>query len=183
MYSGGRESVLLLHQLVKEGHDPTIIHVRHGRMTDYYERMVKRNAMRIHKTDAYYVFETDSYTYDAQFTHDGVFSVKLSDDEELYPHEFGNPVYIGYWKRDNPSQKTLIEHFKDYRVEKYKFPLADYRYHQIEKLWKKLPVEVQKNTVSSTGQGWNNLAKDLPLDVEKFTIRMKQKYGDDWEFN
>ena len=137
--------------------------------------------MRIHKTDAYYVFETNSYTYDATYTDDCEFDVNLGD-EVLYPHHHGTPVYIGYWKRDNPSQKALIEHFKSYRIDKYKFPLAEYKYHEIEEMWKELPIEIQKNTVSSTGQCWQ-MGKNLPLDEIKYTLRMKQKYGQDWEFS
>jgi len=162
LYSGGRESIILLHQMVKEGLKPTIFHIHHTRMSNYYERIVRRNAMRIQKTEAYYVWKTDNYRYRAGW-RDHHYFIYLDNNKELYPIHYGSPVYIGYWKEDNHSQKYCVEDLQFWNEDKYKFPLADFSWDDIQELWKELPQDVRDNTVSSSMIGWSQ-AKSLPYD-------------------
>jgi len=153
LLSGGKDSIMTLKHLVDEGHDPTILHFHTKKISDYYERLIKRNAMRIHRTPYYYVIKTETKNYDAFMDLEtGLYGVYLDEEEKnrVYPHEYGNPVYLGYFTRDCESMKQGIKFFQLYRPEKYKFPLRDLRESEIIESWQKLSPKIRRDTVSST---------------------------------
>lgn len=153
LYSGGKDSLLCLKHLVDEGHDPTILHFQTKKISDYYERLIRRNAMRIHRTPYYYVIKTETENYNAAYSYEtGLYSVYLDEEEEnsIYPHEYGDPVYIGLVASDNKSMKEGIRFLQIYRPERYRFPLGDSKFSKIIENWEELPIEIRRDTISST---------------------------------
>ena len=176
LFSGGKDSILTLKHVVEQGHDPTILHFQTKKISDYYAKLIKRNAMRIHRTPYYYTIKTDTKNYVAcNGTSAGSYFVCLDNEEDgelLYPRDYGCPIYIEYFKQDNKNMREGIEFMELYRPDLYRFPLKDLTQNQIIKEWQKLPLDIKRDTISST-LGWFKEFggktvgfKENPLEVE-----------------
>lgn len=153
MYSGGKESLLTLKHAVEQGYDPTIIHFKTKKISNYYEKIIKRNAMRVHRTPYYYVIKPDTVDYNAFTSYEtGHYGISMDDEGEnsFFPRDYGEPIYIGYWKRDNKSMKHAIGFLELYHKDSYRFPLKDMKFNEIIEEWGRFPSEIKHDTISST---------------------------------
>ncbi len=158
LYSGGKESLLTLKDSVDHGEDPTIIHIRTTKLSGLHEKRVKANAMKLHRTDAYYTYttETDSYyaywipyTIEYGYFHIGEPGKWAGDTTRL---DALGKLHIGYWRRDTPSIKEFIHNIEQHPhgEHKYHLPLKNMTQRQILTQWKQLPQPIRENTYSST---------------------------------
>ena len=153
LYSGGKDSLMTLKHLVDSGYDPTILHFHTKKISDYYERLIKKNAMRIHRTPYYYVIKTDTENYNASTEpKTGLYVVSINENQEsdVYPHEYGEPVYFGYSCTDHKSIQKAIKFLHYHRPERYKFPFKDMEEDKIIEKWEELPLKIRQDTISST---------------------------------
>lgn len=166
LYSGGVDSVLCLVKAVEQGIIPFIFHFHTQKLNKTHERMIRKTARLISPDSPFYVFETKTVGYRARadYPPDVCYEVCIDDPDgkgkRLNPLDHADYVIIGYTKWLYPKRKGRMRPIKKHQNtfingckkfgSPFIFPLADYTRNQIDEEFKKLPLEIRKNAVSTT---------------------------------
>jgi hypothetical protein len=161
MYSGGIDSVLCLKLLVEQNVTPIIFHVKTTKLTRNHERAARKNAKVISPMSPYYTIKTHTLDYNAAWTTKQKYFVYLdewaNEDDSFKPLEHVDKIAIGYFRNVGKriqgdtgiGQPEIIKTSGIYNLPMF-FPLKDKTSKEIDKMFSELPLEIQKNTVSST---------------------------------
>jgi len=165
MFSGGVDSIVCLSELVKQGIVPKLFLFQTWKMKNYHVQQIKRNARRISPNSQIYVFKprTIDYcaTWETRCDSKDFYSVSMDEycKHRFYPLELVNKLVIGYVDHEirgkrrkgeiGLAQPMLMNYAVQYRYPLI-FPLRGKTTRQVDEMFKALPIEVQKNTLSST---------------------------------
>ena len=165
MFSGGVDSIVCLSELVKQGIVPKLFLFQTWKMKNHHLQQIKRNARRISPKSQIYVFKPRTIDYCATWRstcdRKDFYSIQMDEHnhEYFYPLELVDKLVIGYvdhnirGKRKKGeiglAQPMLMNYAVQYRYPLI-FPLRGKTTRQVDEMFKALPIEVQKNTLSST---------------------------------
>ena len=166
LYSGGVDSVVCLKILVDHGIVPKLLHFRTTKLTDEHEKMIKETSRTLSPKSVLMIVETETKDYEASWNDDW-YAIKIKDDEMFYPEQFAEVIFIGYFRDSGildtdssvkklgrvPYGQTSFINRALKKAQKFRFPLEYMTCKEIDALWKKLPENVRKNTLTST-RGW-----------------------------
>jgi len=164
LYSGGVDSVLCLKKVVEQGIIPFIFHFRTKKLTNKHEKMIRKTARLLSPKSPYYVFYTNTYSYEAWHEWGDLsrYEIRRNDGKKsvyFNPIKHGDYVIIGYMRHVysynnnrrefNCTGKKFIDFSKKFNPS-FIFPLADYHRWEADEEFKTLPLNIRMNTVSST---------------------------------
>jgi hypothetical protein len=162
MYSGGVDSVLCLKLLKEQGITPVLFYVKTRKLTKKHVAMAKRNAKRLSPKSPFYIIKTYTLDYNASWKNQYDYCVYLdewADNKHSFkPLEHVDKVAIGYFRciggrrakgEIGFGQPEFIKWASIYKPEII-LPLKDKTGKEIDKIFSELPLEIQRDTVSST---------------------------------
>lgn len=165
MFSGGVDSVVCLHELVKQGIVPKLFFFATYKVKKKHIAQVKRNAKRISPDSEFYVFHPRTIDYLAGWSKGdrGAKSYFIHMDEHdercFYPLRYVDKLVLGYVSRQPKgrrrngelglAQPKFIKHCVNHEFPMV-FPLVGKSTREVDLIFKSLPKEVQEETLSST---------------------------------
>ena len=166
MFSGGVDSIVCLHELVKQGITPKLFFFQTYKVKKKHVEIVKRNAKRISPNSEFYVFKPRMIDYCGGYSlHDRAeksYFIHMHEQDslpEFYPLRYGDKVVLGYVDKEPKgrrkkgelglAQKEFVHHCVNHNFP-FVFPLLNKTTREVDEIFKSLPVEVQKDTLSTT---------------------------------
>jgi hypothetical protein len=162
MYSGGVDSIICLKLLVEQNIIPILFHVKTAKMNQRHERCAKRNAKRLSPKSPYYTVKTHTLDYNASWTVKQSYFIYLDEwasmESCFCPMKYVDKLAIGYFRsiggkrakgETGLGQPELIKWVETYNPPII-LPLKDKTGKEIDKMFAQLPLEIQKDTISST---------------------------------
>jgi len=168
MFSGGVDSVVCLHELVKQGITPKLFFFQTYKVKKKHIDVVRQNAKRLSPNSEFYTFKPRTIDFIAGWMHREtakksyfVYMTEYEDKNTLfYPLQYCDKLVLGYVGKEPKgrrrkgelglAQTKLIKQCRTYHYKNILLPLAEKTTREVDEIFKSLPEEVQKDTLSTT---------------------------------
>lgn len=165
MFSGGVDSVVCLSELVKQNITPVLFVFQTWKMSKVVLKKIKFIAKTLSPKSPLYVYKPRTIDYHACFVFRSVdkksYFIHMDEygNDYFYPLRFVDKLVLGYVGRESIgrrakgelglAQPEFITKATNYKMP-FIFPLGNKTTRDVDKIFKELPEEIRKNTVSST---------------------------------
>jgi hypothetical protein len=165
MFSGGVDSVVCIHELVKQGFVPKLFFFRTYKVKDSHVRLVRRNAKRLSPNSEFYIFSPRTIDFLASWqshaTAKHAYFVHMDEYEAnyIYPLRYCDRLAIGYVNREckgrrkgetGRAQPEFMKQCLIYHRDAFLFPLLGKTTREVDQIFNSLPEDVKRDTVSTT---------------------------------
>jgi hypothetical protein len=157
MFSGGVDSIVCLKMLQEQGIIPILFYCESDIYREcHWSKSIKKTAKLLSPKSQLYIFDVKEYK--AFITGNGDYGITLKDGTIFYPYKCVDKLIVGFFEKDidkkHPIKKGNVGMKEAIRVlnknPKLEFPLRHLARTKIERIWKTLPLEVKKNTLTTS---------------------------------